>query len=70
MTKVGDVIVNKAGRHVIMSMANGQVLDTEVMEKYIVENTLIPYNGEHRTIEEIIEIESNEYLKLVETITE
>lgn len=70
MTKVGDVIVNKTGRYVISKVAHGQVVDTERLEDFIVENVSIPYNGEHRTIKEIIEIESNEHLKIVETIHE
>ncbi|EKU42422.1 hypothetical protein C518_2563 [Lysinibacillus fusiformis ZB2] len=61
--KIGNVIENKNGLHVITQITNGTVADTEKLEDYIARNALAQEDGEWKTINEVIKERSDMYLK-------
>jgi len=61
--KVGNVIKNKNGLYVISEVLNGEVLDTEKLDDFIIKNALVQEDGEWKTIEEVIKRRSDMYLK-------
>ena len=61
--KIGNVIENKNGLHVITQITNGTVADTEKLEDYIARNALVQEDGEWKTINEVIKERSDMYLK-------
>jgi hypothetical protein len=68
--KVGAVISNKRGLWVITQIANGTIVDTEPLESFISNNVVLEFDGERRTISEIIQIHCGEYLSKNEVIKE
>ncbi len=61
--KVGNVIENKSGLHVITQITNGIVVDTEKLEDYIIRNAVVQEDGEWKTLKEVIERRCEMYLK-------
>jgi hypothetical protein len=61
--KVGKLINKDNQLQVIVRVVNDNVIThTEPLEDYISKNVMINYNGELRTIREIIEIECYKYV--------
>lgn len=63
VSKVGNVIENKSGLHVITEVINGIISDTEKLEEYVTNNALVQEDGEWKTIKEVIERRCTMYLK-------
>jgi len=60
--KIGNVIENSSGMHVITQVTNGVVSDTEKLEDYIAKNALIEVEGEWVTIQDVIQTRCRMYL--------
>jgi hypothetical protein len=61
--KLGKLINKDNQLQVIIRVVNDNVIThTEPLEDYICKNVMINYNGEFRTIREIIEIECYKYV--------
>jgi hypothetical protein len=60
--KTGTVISNEQGFHVITKIVNGQIANMERLEDFISKNVVLEYEGELRTIKEIIQLYCDEYL--------
>lgn len=66
---LGSVIKDEKGLHVVTGIVNGNAIaETVPLEEYISRNLVINYNGESRTIQEIIEMECDNYLSKAEVI--
>lgn len=61
--KVGNVIVNKSGKHVITRITNGVVTETVELERYIIKNAMVMVGDEWVTLESIINQRCDMYLK-------
>lgn len=61
--KVGNVIVNKSGKHVITRITNGVVTETVELERYIIKNAMVMVGDECVTLESIINQRCDMYLK-------
>lgn len=60
----GNVVKKDNQIQVITRVINDQtILDMEPIEEYISKNIMIKYNGEFRTIKEIIQMETDNYLE-------
>jgi hypothetical protein len=60
--KVGTVISNEQGLHVITEIVNRQIANMERLEDFIARNLVLEYEGELRTLKEIIQDHCDEYL--------
>lgn len=60
--KVGTVISDEQGLHVITKIVNGQIANMERLEDFIARNVVLEYEGELRTLKEIIQDHCDEYL--------
>lgn len=61
--KVGDVIADDRGLWVIKEMIGNVVTKIELLEAYVTRNMMLPFNGELKTMKEIIDIHCNEYIR-------
>ncbi|MBL4951105.1 hypothetical protein JK635_02470 [Neobacillus sp. YIM B02564] len=68
--KIGTVIVNDTGNHVVTETTNGYVTKTEPLEQFISRSVIVEYKGECKTLREIIEIHCDEYLSKCTIIEE
>ncbi len=60
----GNVVKKDNQIQVITRVINDQtILNMEPIEEYISKNIMIKYNGEFRTIKEIIQMETDNYLE-------
>jgi len=59
---VGTVISDEQGLHVITKIVNGQIANMERLEDFIARNVVLEYEGELRTLKEIIQDHCDEYL--------
>jgi hypothetical protein len=59
---VGTVISNEQGLHVITEIVNGQIANMEQLEDFIARSLVLEYEGELRTLKEIIQDHCDEYL--------
>jgi hypothetical protein len=64
---VGSVIENDEGLlHVVTRIKNDyEIIEVEPLEEFISKSTMVKFNGEYRTIREIIEMECNDYISKV-----
>mgnify|MGYP006912946808 CR=1 FL=1 len=59
---MGTVISDEQGLHVITKIVNGQIANMERLEDFIARNVVLEYEGELRTLKEIIQDHCDEYL--------
>jgi hypothetical protein len=48
--KCGDVIFQEGKPHVITQIVDGLIVETERLEDYVMENTVIEHGGQKRTL--------------------
>lgn len=67
--KVGSVIKNKHGLWVVTEVENGELVASEHIDDFIIDNAIVvDLRGKHKTIREIIEERKELYLSKNEVI--
>lgn len=51
--------------HPVLSPSSGAIFERRIIEKYITENGIDPISGKECTIEELIDIKSNTFNKIL-----
>lgn len=60
---IGTVVKKDDGLHVVTRVVNDRIImNTEPLRDYISKSVMVNYNGEYRTLREIIDMESDNYL--------
>lgn len=66
--KIGSVIIHNDELNVVTESQNGTITGVVPLKSYIAKNVMMKFEGEFRTIDEIIEYHCDEYLQMSKLI--